>query len=112
MLTSMSNSTWEEPFGFASTTVDSYLAFAIVFGCLNNHVTCVRNLLQNVEPKMVHPLLMLGICAQLYLHCLGELVEEKAGDCEGVRAVLLNGDVCCQHLEDLQNAIIAGRISN
>jgi hypothetical protein len=102
MVTSMSNTTWQEPFGFASTTVNSDLAFAIVFGCSDNHVTCVRNLLRNAEPKMVHPLLMLSICAQLHLFRLEGLVKERVGDREGVEAVLLNGDMDRLRLEDLK----------
>jgi hypothetical protein len=102
MLKSMSRPTWPMSFGFASTTVDSKLAFAIVFGCSDNQQTRVHELLEDADPMILHPLVMLSICAELHLDRLEELVKMKARDSESLKTVLMDGDISRQHLEELR----------
>jgi hypothetical protein len=62
-------------FAIASTHVERvHLTLAIMIGCSKKQIKRVQELVQGSEDAIRHPLLMLGICAELQLDRLKELV--------------------------------------
>jgi hypothetical protein len=71
-----------DTFALASTHVDhAHLTLAVMIGCSVKQINRVRNLLEGAELAIKHPLLMLGICAELQLDRLKKLVEDKVTEC-------------------------------
>ncbi|KAH7333217.1 hypothetical protein BKA65DRAFT_41432 [Rhexocercosporidium sp. MPI-PUGE-AT-0058] len=71
-----------DTFAFASTHIDrAHLTLAVMIGCSVKQINRVRNLLEGAELAIQHPLLMLGICAELQLDRLKKLVEDKVTEC-------------------------------
>lgn len=71
-----------DTFALASTHIDrSHLTLAVMIGCSVKQINRVRSLLEGAELAITHPLLMLGICAELQLDRLKNLVEDKVTEC-------------------------------
>jgi hypothetical protein len=71
-----------DTFALASTHIDcANLTLAIMIGCSVKQIKRVEDLLRRSEDAIKHPLLMLGICAELQLDRLKKLVTEKVTEC-------------------------------
>jgi hypothetical protein len=69
-------------FAMASTHIDcKNLTLAIMIGCTRKQIDRVCELLENAEDAIRHPLLTLGICAELHLDRLKGLVNDKVTKC-------------------------------
>jgi hypothetical protein len=72
-----------DAFALASTHLEkSKLTLAIIIGCSVKQMTRVESLLRGSEDAIRHPLLMLGICAELQLGRLRKLVIDEAMKCQ------------------------------
>ncbi|PMD48055.1 hypothetical protein L207DRAFT_559805 [Hyaloscypha variabilis F] len=73
----MTSSLGPNNFAIASTHVERvHLTLAIMIGCSKGQIKRVQELVQGSEDAIRHPLLMLGICAELLLDRLKELVSD------------------------------------
>ncbi|KAI8631706.1 hypothetical protein F5Y19DRAFT_402314 [Xylariaceae sp. FL1651] len=79
----MSNAQGPDAFAVASTHFENAkLTLAIMIGCSVKQMKRVKKLLEGSEDGITHPLLMLGICAELQLERLKNIVNDKVKKCE------------------------------
>ncbi|KAH9994057.1 hypothetical protein F4779DRAFT_637101 [Xylariaceae sp. FL0662B] len=68
----------KHPFALAATHFEARnLTLAVMIGCTNSQIEMVTNLAGNWEDAISHPLLMLGLCAELQLDRLDTMVKDQ-----------------------------------
>lgn len=82
MHTAMIPPQWKDNFALASTHFrDKHFTFAVMFGCSADQIKKVKDLLEGREDAIGKQLLMLGICAELHLDRLRDLVFKCSAEC-------------------------------
>ncbi|PSN62091.1 hypothetical protein BS50DRAFT_680375 [Corynespora cassiicola Philippines] len=82
MQTARASDEFEDRFAMGSTYIErDNLTLAIFIGCSTEQVDRVKQLLEDSEEAITHPLLMLGICVELLLDRCLALVDKSTSDC-------------------------------
>lgn len=69
----------EYGFALAATHIESRcFTYAIMVGCSSDQIRKVRDLVSDWEEGAKHPLMMLGVCAELHLQRVEALVSERS----------------------------------
>lgn len=69
----------EYDFALAATHIETRrFTFAIMVGCSSKQISKVKKLVEGWEEGAKHPLMMLGLCAELHLQRVEELVRERS----------------------------------
>jgi hypothetical protein len=81
MHTAMTNQDDPQAFAMAATYIESRkLTLAVMVGCSDDQIKDVKDLVGGWRDAMSHPLLMLGVCAELELNRLEDRVGKQTRD--------------------------------
>ncbi|KAI7786950.1 uncharacterized protein LA080_001742 [Diaporthe eres] len=71
----------EYGFALAATHIESRrFTYAVMVGCSNDQISKVRRLVKEWEEGAKHPLMMLGVCAELHLQRVEALVSKRSDE--------------------------------
>jgi hypothetical protein len=83
MYTAAMSRDWPEPPAISSTHFrHSKLTVAVIFGCTKEQVARIEELLHYAPEVKSHPLLMIGVFAELYRDRVYRIVRDAVADCD------------------------------
>ncbi|KAK0611743.1 hypothetical protein B0T14DRAFT_439727 [Immersiella caudata] len=78
----MTSADFQHNFALSATQFDERcLTLMVVLGATDEQVQKVEDLLRNADDALGHPLLMLGLCAELLLQHMQDIVEDAVDKC-------------------------------